>query len=51
MNPELMQKPVADERADDADRRVADEPKPAASDSLPASHPAMTPTIKMTINP
>jgi hypothetical protein len=34
MDSESMQKPVADERADDADRRVADEPKPTASDNL-----------------
>ena len=34
MNPEAMQKPVADERADDADGRVADETETAASDNL-----------------
>jgi len=30
MNPEAMQKPVADERANDANRRVADETEPVA---------------------
>ena len=44
-----MQKPLAYERADDANRRVPDEMKPVAAYSLPASHSAMSPTTKMTI--
>ena len=51
MNPEVMQKPVADEGANDANRRVADETEPVARTTLPASHPAMNPTTKMTISP
>jgi len=38
MNSEAMQKPIADERADDANRRVANETKPVAADNL-ASQP------------
>ena len=34
MNPEAMQKPVADEGADDANRRVADETETVASHNL-----------------
>ena len=34
MNSEAMQKPVADEGADDADRRIADEAEPVASHNL-----------------
>ena len=34
MNSEAMQKPIADERADDANRRVADKTKPVAADNL-----------------
>ena len=34
MNPEAMQKPVADEGANDANRRVADETEPVAPYSL-----------------
>src|SRR5271165_2344881 len=39
MNSEAMQKPNADERADDANRRVADETKPVAPNNL-ASQPS-----------
>ena len=34
MNSKAMQKPVADERADDANGRVADETETTASDNL-----------------
>ena len=34
MNPEAMQKPVADEGANDANRRVADETEPVAPHNL-----------------
>ena len=51
MNSEAMQKPVADEGADDANRSVADETEPVARTTLPANHPTMSPTTKMTINP
>ena len=34
MNSEAMQKPIANERADDANCRVADETEPASSDDL-----------------
>jgi hypothetical protein len=34
MNPEAMQKPVADERTDNANGCVADETEPAPSDNL-----------------
>src|SRR5208282_567979 len=39
MSSEPMQKPIADERADDANRRVADETKPVAPNN-PASQPS-----------
>ena len=39
MNSEAMEKPIADERADDANRRVADEAKPVAPND-PASQPS-----------
>ena len=51
MNPKAMQKPVAYERAYDADRRVPDKTETVARTTLPASHPATSPTTKMTINP
>src|SRR5271157_3473933 len=51
MNSEAMQKPVADEGADDADRRIADEAEPLPRTTLPANHPATRPTTQMTINP
>ena len=51
MNSETVQKPVADEGANDPNRRVADETETVARTTLPANHPAMSPTTKMTINP
>ena len=50
MNSDTVQKPVAEERADDANRRVADQTEPVALTTLPANHPAMSPTTKMTIS-
>ena len=51
MNSEAMQKPIANERADDANGCVADETGPVATDDLACEHPATSPTTKMTINP
>ena len=48
MNPKTMQKPVADQGAYDANRRVPTRPKPLPRTTLPASHPATSPTTKMT---
>ena len=51
MNSEAMEKPVADESANNANSHVADETETVALYNLASSHPAMTPTTKMIINP
>ena len=51
MNPEAMQKPVADEGADDANRRVADETETVASHNLARQPSGNEPDDKMTMNP
>ena len=51
MNSEAMQKPIADESADDANRRVANETEPVAADNLASQPSGNVPTTKMTSNP
>jgi hypothetical protein len=48
-NTDAMQKPVADERTDDANCCIAGETEPFAPNNL-AHHPATSPTTKITIN-
>jgi hypothetical protein len=52
MNSEAVQKPVADEGAPTIPMAASPtRPKPLPRTTLPASHPAMSPTTKMTSNP
>ena len=51
MNPEAMQKSVADEGANDANRRVADETEPVAPHNLACQPSGNEPDDQNTISP